>query len=309
MRIKIISLIIIIATMFGAISCGNNTKITKPITSDVASLATGTEETFDIITWNIENFPKAGSSTLSALLPIIPAFKVECIAIQEVTDRDQLNSLISQIPGWKAITTPLYYGQGMALLYDTTRVQITDSFPIYTDLSSPFPRSPLVCKALWQGQEITVIVNHLKAMGDNVIDLTDPDDDEYRRLYACQLLNEYVRTNLNDQKVIILGDMNDQIQEPDSTNVFTPFLHLPDEYLFTDMPIATNLTPQNCSYPGYTSQIDHILISNELFEAFDSADSYVRTIPIDHYIAGGWEVYDRYISDHRPVGCRFRFGR
>jgi hypothetical protein len=103
--------------------------------------------------------------------------------------------------------------------------------------------------------------------------------------------------------------MNDQIQEPVISNVFMSFLNLPDQYYFTDMPIAQNLTPQNCSYPGYTSHIDHILITNELFEAFDNSNNFVKTIPIENYIVGGWDIYDRYISDHRPVGARFRFGR
>ena len=60
----------------------------------------------------------------------------------------------------------------------------------------------------------------------------------------------------------------------------------------------------NWSYPTYPSHIDHIIISNELFENFNNE---IETIKIDNEFIGGWSEYDSKISDHRPVGIRLNF--
>ena len=54
------------------------------------------------------------------------------------------------------------------------------------------------------------------------------------------------------------------------------------------------------SYPNWPSHLDHILITNELFDMFD----YIETIRIDHFMDGGFNEYDQYVSDHRPVALK-----
>jgi len=63
----------------------------------------------------------------------------------------------------------------------------------------------------------------------------------------------------------------------------------------------------NWSYPGWPSHLDHILITNELFDEFALADSNINTILIDSFMEGLWNEYDNYISDHRPVGLKLAF--
>ena len=106
-------------------------------------------------------------------------------------------------------------------------------------------------------------------------------------------------------RVIVLGDLNDQIQEPEATNVFMPFLNRPDEYSFATLPIAMNPTPNTVSYPSYNSILDHILITNELFEDFSLAGDICRVIRVENHV-GGLSAYYRLISDHRPVGIRLQ---
>ena len=43
-----------------------------------------------------------------------------------------------------------------------------------------------------------------------------------RRRLACQKLDNYISISI-DKKVIVLGDMNDQIAEPEDYNVFLVF--------------------------------------------------------------------------------------
>lgn len=293
---------------FLLIACGTNTKLTNPIISDSVSMAFGTDETFDIVTWNIENFPKHNPETSNLLKSILPNLKVECIAIQEVKNTYAFHQLINSLEGWS------YRISGMgdtqtAIIYNTASVLIDSSTTIFTNMSNPFPRPPLLVRVNWMGQEIIIISIHLKAYGDNYIDETNPNDEEIRRRYACQLLDEYITNSFPETPVIVLGDMNDQIQEPASTNVFMSFINKSDEYLFTDMTLAQNLVYENCSYPRYASHIDHVLITNELFPAFSASNQYTITINIENYITGGWVNYYKYISDHRPVISRFRFER
>jgi len=306
MKHRILAVALMAALAAFAISCGTNVNITNPNVTDTLGIAFGTDSTFDVITWNIENFPKNNPETSNLLRTLIPNLKADCIAIQEVRYISDFVSLVNQLPGWG------YYMSGIgdtktAIIYNTNNVQVDSSATIFTNMTNPFPRPPLLIRLRWQGEQIIMISLHLKAFGNNVIEETNPNDEEVRRRYACQLLDQYIMENFSDSRVIVVGDWNDQIQEPESTNVFMSFLSKPDEYKFADMSIAMNLTAQNCSYPGYFSHLDHILITNELFRAFSDAGSYVRTINVENFIAGGWNSYDKYISDHRPVGARFRF--
>ena len=73
-------------------------------------------------------------------------------------------------------------------------------------------------------------------------------------------------------------------------------------YYFSDMHIAEGPS-SDWSFPGWPSHLDHILITNELF----NSNYIVSTLKLDDYMIGGWGKYDADISDHRPVGVRLEF--
>lgn len=311
MKKIILSLTVLILILVSLASCGENTKITMPVIQDTVGIAMGTPDTFDLVTWNLKSFPIHNPETTSLLKVLIPNLKADCIAIQEMPDHSSsdIQQLVSQMPNWSYILSSSGDGYTRSgILYNNVSVSLDSSATIFSEhaMSNPFPRAPIIAKFGWHGQDIYVISVHLKAMGDNVINESNYNDEEVRRRYACQLLDQYIEENLSDKKVIIAGDMNDQIQEPATTNVFMSFINKSAEYLFTDMTIAQNLTTQNCSYPNL-SHLDHIIITNELFNAFTAGNNYVKTIQIENYISGGLSIYKKYISDHRPVGARFYF--
>ena len=113
------------------------------------------------------------------------------------------------------------------------------------------------------------------------------------------ILNE--NNNLSNENVLVIGDYNDELDDDTDDNVFQNFIDDSDNYLFADMIIATG-NPQNFSFPNWPSHIDHILISNELFDEFNSNESDITTIQVDNYISGGFSSYDALITDHMPVG-------
>ena len=95
----------------------------------------------------------------------------------------------------------------------------------------------------------------------------------------------------------MLGDFNDLLNDPVSNNVFMNFINDEDNYYFADTHIA-NGPSSDWSFPNWPSHLDHILITNELFEGFNN--DMIFTFKIDDYMSG-WSEYDNYVSDHRPV--------
>ena len=101
-----------------------------------------------------------------------------------------------------------------------------------------------------------------------------------------------MQTNLDDDAVILLGDFNDEIT---GNTPFQNFIDNPD-FRFATQAIA-NGSSTNWSFPSFPSHIDHILISNELFDKV----GVVQTIRPESCVSG----YSQNISDHRPVLASF----
>ena len=82
------------------------------------------------------------------------------------------------------------------------------------------------------------------------------------------MINDYIISNHDTENVIIIGDFNDLIIESsNANNVFSPFISLPNQYIFADQNIAESTTVSEWSYPSSSyppSHLDHIILSNEL---------------------------------------------
>jgi len=100
MKRNVLLLVLAIVLTLSVLSCGTNSKITNPVTADTIGAAIGTPETFDLVTWNIENFPLHNPETTNLLKTLIPNLKVDCIAVDEIASTSSLASLMSQIPDW-----------------------------------------------------------------------------------------------------------------------------------------------------------------------------------------------------------------
>ena len=192
---------------------------------------------------------------------------------------------------------------GLAYIYNTETIQINNIYEIYTTSPywSAFPRSPMVMDMNFMDQNYILINNHFKCCGDGNLNLNDDGDEETRRHIASTLLKEYIDQNFASSNVIVLGDLNDNLTDNPNNNVFQMIIDDSDNYLFADMEIAEGPS-SNWSFPSWPSHLDHILITNELFESND----YIDVIRIDDYMSGGFSQYDQNISDHRPVAIRLQ---
>jgi endonuclease/exonuclease/phosphatase family metal-dependent hydrolase len=261
----------------------------------------GTPASLDLATWNIEWFPKNGTTTIEAVQTIIENLEIDLWGIQEIDDTTAFKNMVDGIAGYEYILMDGWFG-GLVYVYNASQIEVMDVFEIYTESPfwSPLPRSPLVLHFRFNGEAFYAFNNHFKCCGNGTIDWSDSGDEEMRRREACVLIQDYIEANLAGERVIVLGDLNDLIEEASPNNVFEPFLDLPDQYLFADMPIAEGPIA-NWSFPGWPSHLDHILISNELFSDFAAPTTEVVSLDIASYLSGGWSEYDNNISDHRPV--------
>ena len=259
----------------------------------------GNDNSLDFATWNLEWFPKNGQVTVGYVAEIIEQLDLDVIAIQELTDTDMFDDMLDDLPNYTGYYESSWFA-GLAYVYKTDVIEINDIYEIYTTSQywSAFPRSPMVMDINFMGQNYIFINNHFKCCGDGFLNFDNESDEELRRLNASNLIKQYIDNNLSNRNVIVLGDLNDDISESYQNNVFQSIINDSDNYRFVDMDIA-NGSSSDWSYPTWPSHLDHILITNELFDALENSE--VQTVKLDEYLNGGWNQYDYNISDHRPV--------
>lgn len=236
---------------------------------------------FDIVTWNIEQFPKTGN-TISMLAEIIPTLNADIIAVQEIGSTTNFNLLVAALPGWSGVVSGGSLKTGY--LYKNSEVTVSAvTYPLVD--ASAFPRQPMFITATHtSGLVVTLINLHLKCCDD--------DDSIPRRKSASDKLKAYIDTNLSTQAVVMLGDYNEDITQPEGNNVFKNFVDDEDNYEFADMTIA-ECSSAYWSYPSWPSQLDHMLITNELFNKVKD----IRVLRLNECEGGYYST----ISDHRPV--------
>ena len=276
----------------GGSTSGNDTNhnISSKYLSCLEKLDTNT---LDIATWNIENFPVGGTTTIDLVEEIVQNMYPDVIAAQEIASEASFNTLKTKLDaiGYGAVYVDVRFGQDLAFFYKRSEItSISGVTQLYASNSNAFPRQPALVEVTHKsGLKVKLINIHLKAR----------DDGKDRRIEASRLLKLYIDTNLSTDPVIVLGDFNDEIIERVSsqTAAFTNFLNDPSNYKFADYDID-NGPSTNWSYPSWPSHLDHLLITNELFSRL------VETTTIK--IEGCESRYRNTVSDHRPVMARFK---
>jgi len=243
--------------------------------------------TFELLTWNLENFPMHLNTTTDEVAKIISTSDVDMIAFQEVTSTTALDNLLAELPGWEG-KIEISGNLNLGFLYKTSEVSITSLTTLYDSLRSPFPRPPVVTVATHiSGLTVTIIDIHLKCCGG--------EDNIARRVEASALLQQYIDQHLANDPVIIVGDYNDEITTTTDPTPFQNFIDANNDYLFADMTIAQDEN-LGWSYPSWPSHIDHFLITNELFNKVLET----TTLTLEECYGN----YPNVISDHRPVLLR-----
>lgn len=255
--------------------------------------------TLDVVTWNLENFPSNSTTTLSLAKEMINTMDPDIIAVQEIVSATNFNSLVTSLDGYAGVVVGSGGSQKLGYIYKTSEITAFETpTELFTDDNCAFPRPALKTTVTHvSGKQVTFINVHLKCCDDSPTQSCLGGIE--RRRQASTKLKTYIDQSLGNQSVVVLGDWNDDITQPEGNQVFSNFVNDANNYKFADMDIATGTT-SNFSYQStqYLSHLDHILITNELFSNLGE----VRTI----IFSNCEPQYKTSVSDHFPVMMRLQ---
>ena len=255
----------------------------------------GSANTFDIITFNIQEYPRYDEETAEVVAELIKGMNVDIIALQEISSEAEFDKLVKRLIGWESEYYPINNSVwNLAFLYKVSEISLneTESKIIFKDDFWSFPRPPFEIHVthIPTGIDAIMINNHFKCC--------EGTENEDRRRSATDSLYKYISSNYPDEPVIMLGDLNDEINGTTyETNVFWAMVNDADHFMFTDMTIARGSVAW-WSYPSWPSHIDHICVTDELYANIDTT---IVNRPDRCYTD-----YQEVISDHRPVYLRLK---
>ncbi len=259
-------------------------------------LRVGSAETFEVVTWNLHNFPSEQSSA-GHVSSLIIALDLDLIAVQEIADEHAFANMLSYLPSHDAALSPHVYNQyeyqKAGFVYRKDLLSIGQVTTLFNGETYAFPRPPLQAHFSCLSQkgcpgDFVAIAIHLKA--------SPGEDNEARRRAACEDLKTHIDALLAEgtEQVILLGDFNDLLDDDLADNVYTAFLDDPDNYRFLSQEPADR---GDYSYIPYPSLLDHVLITQGLTAEYGLGQTSV--LALDKRDLGF--DYEDLVSDHRPV--------
>jgi endonuclease/exonuclease/phosphatase family metal-dependent hydrolase len=291
--------------------------ITAPDAPALAVIpAKGTAATLDVASWNIEwfgstsNGPSNEPLQLSNAKDVISGTDFDIWGVAEITDQTAWNNLESQLPGYtgflagESVVTSgsTYYAsteQKVGVLYKSSVATLVSAKVILTAYDTDFAgRPPLEVKlnVTLNGttEQIVVIVLHMKAFDDV--------PSWQRRQNASNALKSYLDTTYPTQKVIVVGDWNDDVDTSITSGQASPYQNFVSDAADYAFPTRALSLAGISSTTSFSDMIDHHLNTNELNATLVPASTEVYRV--DSFISS----YDASTSDHYPVLSRYTFG-
>ncbi|SOD03334.1 Metal-dependent hydrolase, endonuclease/exonuclease/phosphatase family [bacterium JGI 053] len=278
--------------------------------------AQGTAATLDVGSWNVEwfgdaaNGPSNDALQLSNVKDVIAGADLDVWGLEEVVDAVEWNSLKSQLPGYTGILAndasvtsgSTFYStseQKVGLLFRSSIASVVSSKIILTAFDSDFAgRPPLEVKlhvTLNGGSEdIVFIVLHMKAFNDVT--------SWQRRQNAAVALKNYIDSTWPTQKVVVLGDWNDDVDTSITPGQPSPYANFVSDAARYTYPTKALSDAGVASTVSFSDMIDHHLDSNEMFASYVAGSANV--FRADTYIAS----YGTTTTDHYPVITRYTYG-
>ncbi len=289
--------IVMISIIYFIYACANPIEKEKNSSDGNNSLLPNLDlqDGIEVVTWNIENFPKLGQRTIDSVASIITSLNADIYCLQEISNMAMFTDLAEILDEYSYVASDATEYLNLVVLYKKNQFIVRNQSSLFTDNMYEFAyRPPLRIEMTFLGQnaiDFTLINMHLKCC----------DNGFNRRVASSDILYDYLNSSIQAGILnhIVVGDWNDDISDPYSENSFNIFLDDTENYKYVTYENALSGTNIHDSYPSYPSFIDHIMISKDLFD--ESGDGDVQTLRLGDYISG----YDEIISDHRPVVWRF----
>jgi endonuclease/exonuclease/phosphatase family metal-dependent hydrolase len=268
----------------------------------------GDDATFDVATWNIENFGSGSGGTLQRqnVVEVIRDADVDLWALQEIVDVNDFTAVLQELlnDGYRGVLGPDPGGGGqrLAYIYDEAVVTVIATRTILSGNEFNFAgRLPLEMLANvtvnGRSQSLRLINFHAKCCGDR--------RSYDRRVAAATELKEYTDDQVESGRtVLLLGDFNDglNLSTAGGLSPYRPYRQDTDTYTIATRDLDDDDVPTFCSNSSCTSgsTLDHLLFSNDLAASYipDSGDRYIELVSA---ISG----YTSTTSDHLPVVASF----
>jgi hypothetical protein len=296
------------------------------------------EKTLDVVNWNFEFFgataeqygeeygPVDEQLQLNNIKRVVDSLNADVVAVQEVSDEVLFSQLASQLGyGYSCSQRYSYSFQGpdnsfppqkVCFLYDTTVVNVLSTRPLFesrydsarTIDPSLFPGYPvgsassffssgrlpylLNAEVTVEGvtEKISFVVLHAKS--------GSATDDRARRLYDGQVLKDSLDTYFSGKKFIVLGDLNDDLDQSISVGLSSPYQNFVNDTSY--FPVSKQLSDAGArSTLSFGDVIDHQILSRTLEEEY--IEGSVQIVAPFQWISN----YASTTSDHLPVITRY----
>ena len=264
----------------------------------------GSEKSLEVMTWNCEFFPAAGDSTIRAMSEAIYDMDVDIIAFQEIKKAAWFEKLMLTLPEYEYVISQnsSFFDQAYIFKKDIAQfLRIREPFSDndYNFAGRPPLRLDLMLEFDGTKIPLSLINIHMKCC----------DSGLNRRKKASQMLYDYINDEIEVTgflNFIVLGDWNDDLKDDPNEHCFGPFLKDKKYHFLTDK-IDDNLSFASYPKEPYVSFLDHIMTTNQFISA-DEDDIIIETVLIENYI-GGFDIYEKLMSDHRPVMFSIPFNK
>ncbi len=259
----------------------------------------------ETVSWNLEwyghNFgPLNEKKQTKNLLTIIDTLKADLYAFQEVFDQQSLSRLIDKMKGYRGFVAKNMGGsQRTAFVYNTRAIDSLSSGLINEGQNEhdwAGGRFPFYFKFNYNAKDTTTliyaVVIHAKCCADA--------ESYKRRKDGARSLYEYLSRNKPNANIILLGDYNDDVDVSiykEKISPYKPFISHDEQ--FKVITKSLSLKGETTTI-GYKDAVDHITMSNELFDEYIPDSEKVLT-----EAAALIENYGSTTSDHYPVWAKF----
>ena len=265
------------------------------------------DETFDIVTWNIEwfgaaNGPDDDNLQLQNVKAVIDSIGADIYALQEISNPTMFEQLINELEDYGGFQAGFSQQQKTAYLFRRESVDSLDSGLISTGMTTEFwanGRFPLMFRFMasdpgcqvYCGSLIMSTYNiHAKATTNN------PSSDYNQRINASTEVKAYLDTQRDQDAVILIGDYNDEIGTSVVSGNDSPYKNFVDDVEYTV--VTKSLEDKGFGSHSGGAFFDHITFSSELSELyFEGTEQVTNTSFISSYLST--------TSDHYPILVRF----
>ncbi len=272
-----------------------------------------------VVNWNLEYFGDNASQLpeeMEKTTVIMNQLKADVYALVEVVNVDSLKSLVDGLEGNYGFVVSGYGSfadspadpdyadaQKLAFVYNRKVIKNVKARPLLKGSSSAYfnfasGRFPFLVTANWKADSATTIpftfvILHAKAQADP----TSCD----KRVNACREMKDTLDQHFSTDRLIILGDYNDDfdITICHNYNVSNYQLLVSDSTDFNSYEAVTlPLSKQGLSsIDGYPGFLDHVVISNEMLPFYVPQSARLLKDEVNNWVSG----YNQFVSDHFPV--------